>query len=255
MSQKSFLVINIILSCVIFLPNFSSFGQTNNKINAKIDSVKLIESKLINELNDIKQKMKDFENQLLNIEMQKYKETGYISKVKMEASLREEPKTTSKLIKIIPKGSEVTLLSYSNDFWKVVYEGKYGYLYFRMFDNDEIMLNMIEEAKRRQEEEKMKAEQAKKEEREKEKERIKAQQSEQLAKRRSELIKKYGKVTGEKILKGLILLGMTTEMVKDSWGEPKNINRSVGCWGVHEQWRYGSKYLYFENGKLKSWQD
>jgi hypothetical protein len=52
-----------------------------------------------------------------------------------------------------------------------------------------------------------------------------------------------------------IRLGMTTEQVKLSWGQPSDVNRSVGSWGVHEQWIYSSHYLYFENNILSSWQD
>lgn len=54
-----------------------------------------------------------------------------------------------------------------------------------------------------------------------------------------------------------ITLGMTAEVVRASWGRPSDINRSVGSWGVHEQWVYRlpSRYLYFENGILTSWQD
>jgi sRNA-binding protein len=50
-------------------------------------------------------------------------------------------------------------------------------------------------------------------------------------------------------------LGMTKEQVIFSWGKPEQINRSVGSWGVHEQWVYGGTYLYFENDVLISWQD
>ena len=39
-----------------------------------------------------------------------------------------------------------------------------------------------------------------------------------------------------------------------SWGKPRNINRSIGKWGVHEQWVYPNRYLYFENGILTSLQ-
>lgn len=58
---------------------------------------------------------------------------------------------------------------------------------------------------------------------------------------------------------GEIKLGMTDEMVRASWGDPDDINRSVGSWGVHEQWvyprsSYDDDYLYFENGILTSWQ-
>jgi len=61
------------------------------------------------------------------------------------------------------------------------------------------------------------------------------------------------------IAAGKIVLGMTQTMVQASWGPPSDINRSVGPWGVHEQWVYGdfpySQYLYFENGVLSSWQE
>ncbi len=50
-------------------------------------------------------------------------------------------------------------------------------------------------------------------------------------------------------------IGQTTTVVRRNMGSPDDINRSVGRWGVHEQWVYGNKYLYFENGILTSWQD
>jgi len=59
-----------------------------------------------------------------------------------------------------------------------------------------------------------------------------------------------------------LALGMTAEMARASWGSPSKINRSVGSWGVHEQWVYNAltryhspRYIYFENGTLTSWQD
>jgi len=44
-----------------------------------------------------------------------------------------------------------------------------------------------------------------------------------------------------------------------AWGAPRDRNPSVGAWGTHEQWVYGSlsspKYFYFEDDALTSWQD
>lgn len=64
------------------------------------------------------------------------------------------------------------------------------------------------------------------------------------------------------ILSGQITIGMTKEQVFASWGKPWRIHKSVGSWGIHEQWRYGHYfssgsviyYLHFENGILTSWQ-
>jgi hypothetical protein len=58
------------------------------------------------------------------------------------------------------------------------------------------------------------------------------------------------------ILENKIRIGMTAEQVTLSWGKPRTINRSVGAWGVHEQWIYGGgTNLYFENDRLTSFQD
>lgn len=74
--------------------------------------------------------------------------------------------------------------------------------------------------------------------------------------RLKKFVQKYGNSMGPLIAKRVIRLGMTKAMVIDSWGQPQDINRTVGSWGVHEQWVYGnSTYVYFENGKLTSWQD
>ncbi|MDP2603499.1 MAG: hypothetical protein Q8S00_13040 [Deltaproteobacteria bacterium] len=59
----------------------------------------------------------------------------------------------------------------------------------------------------------------------------------------------------KKILERKVEIGMTAEQVTLSWGKPQRVNRTVGGWGSHEQWIYGSTYLYFENDKLTSFQE
>ena len=74
----------------------------------------------------------------------------------------------------------------------------------------------------------------------------------------NKLSAKYGKYYAKLIAEGKVVRGMTKEMCKESWGEPDDINVSIGSWGRHEQWVYGeihSSYLYFENGKLTAIQD
>lgn len=69
------------------------------------------------------------------------------------------------------------------------------------------------------------------------------------------------------IFNGDILIGMTREQVVASRGRPYDINKTTGSWGVHEQWvmfygdipfddpkGWGYYYIYFENGKVTSWQ-
>lgn len=77
-------------------------------------------------------------------------------------------------------------------------------------------------------------------------------------KRAFELYKKYDWEKNFCLLAAMrqIQIGMTDEMCRVSWGTPEDINKTVGSWGVHEQWVYGSGYyVYFENGILTSWQN
>ncbi len=57
------------------------------------------------------------------------------------------------------------------------------------------------------------------------------------------------------ITEGTIIVGMTQEQTITSIAKPYKINKTVGAWGVHEQWLYyGDLYVYFENGALTSYQ-
>ena len=68
-------------------------------------------------------------------------------------------------------------------------------------------------------------------------------------------LKKFGKLTYEKLKKGNYWKGMTKEMARISLGDPNSDNKSVGSWGVHNQWVYDYINLYFENGKLQQKDD
>lgn len=60
------------------------------------------------------------------------------------------------------------------------------------------------------------------------------------------------------IVRGTIRIGMSAEQVLASWGRPRDINRSVYSFGVHEQWVYSphqNRYVYLEDGIVTSWSD
>ena len=59
----------------------------------------------------------------------------------------------------------------------------------------------------------------------------------------------------ELIAKGKVHIGMTKEQAIAAWGNPGDINRTTSSFGVHEQWVYGSSYLYFEDGILTTVQN
>lgn len=84
----------------------------------------------------------------------------------------------------------------------------------------------------------------------KNKEDLKSKKDEKLA------ISKYGAKIYNQLKEGYYWIGMNKDMAIISLGNPNYINRTVGSWGVHEQWVYDNNfYIYFENGKLTSYQD
>lgn len=52
-----------------------------------------------------------------------------------------------------------------------------------------------------------------------------------------------------------VMIGMTKEECKLSWGEPKDINQTIFENKQSEQWVYSDNYLYFNNGILSAIQD
>ena len=84
------------------------------------------------------------------------------------------------------------------------------------------------------------------------------QQAEAEARERAECAKRNELPPAEVALvaKQQIQLGMSRAALLCSWGQPNRDNRTVGSWGVHEQFVYEyGRYVYVENGKVTSWQD
>lgn len=65
----------------------------------------------------------------------------------------------------------------------------------------------------------------------------------------------WSEETKQAILSRKVFVGMTKEQARASWGEAYKVNKTITRWGVHEQWVYGSSYLYFDNDILTSIQN
>lgn len=71
---------------------------------------------------------------------------------------------------------------------------------------------------------------------------------------------KYNMAMRDVVYENKIKIGMTKEESILSWNYPDDINKTTGSFGVLEQWiyrgsNYDNTYVYFENGRLKSWQN
>ena len=67
------------------------------------------------------------------------------------------------------------------------------------------------------------------------------------------LSEKYGADLGLKIYQHKVWKGITSEMARDSWGKPVQINRMYVDTSVDEEWIYTKSYLYFRDGVLIEW--
>lgn len=71
--------------------------------------------------------------------------------------------------------------------------------------------------------------------------------------RLSTLLSRYDPHTAKSICERKIWKGMNTDMVIDSWGNPKKINREIVSDNIKEEWHYTKSWLYFENDILVNW--
>jgi len=67
------------------------------------------------------------------------------------------------------------------------------------------------------------------------------------------LTMKYGSTLGKSLYQHKIWKGATEEMARDSWGKPKQINRTYVDQSVEEEWIYTKKWLYFRDGVVIEW--
>ncbi len=67
------------------------------------------------------------------------------------------------------------------------------------------------------------------------------------------LVNKYGDDLGKRLYQHKVWKGVSSDMARDSWGKPKQINRMYVDQSVEEEWIYSKKYLYFRDGVLIDW--
>lgn len=68
----------------------------------------------------------------------------------------------------------------------------------------------------------------------------------------NEKINKYGYTYGRDILEGVVRIGMTFDMVIESWGRPDDVSEYVTAYGNYVTYRYGFGTVTFMNGKVNT---
>jgi hypothetical protein len=165
---------------------------------------------------------------------------GTTATVKNATRLFKDKDDLTSVIMVIPGESVVDVLAADTVFLNVDYEGNKGYIYARHADliksevpagnNDKTVYERKETAVNSA---------------------IPAERT--ITTRYDYLINKYGRSLAGKINDGKIWKGMRSEMVKDSWGSPKKINRLISNNVVREDWYYNNTRLLFQNSVLVEW--
>jgi hypothetical protein len=223
-------------------------AQTDDIVKSQLDSLSKRKVNLENELRLVTQEI-SVKSKLL-MELQN-KEPGKILIIKSSKEigvLDSKSIENGKRIFAIKKNEEFTLLSYENDFYFVDFKGLKGYVYYVGIN----AINGVEDFKgywnKKNDERREIAKQTESAE-------LRNQRERERNQREQELIVRFGQLNATRILSNRIWIGMTDGMAQESIGSPDNVNRSNYSTGTQEQWVYKNRYLYFENGVLKSWQD
>jgi hypothetical protein len=138
------------------------------------------------------------------------------------------------VIIVIPAGSVVNVLETDSIYFKILYEDDQGFIVKR----DAVITNTPVENKPAQVQDNAKQNDD--------------QSGSGRGNRFAYLEYKYGKNMAALLIAGKIWKGMSSDMVKDSWGSPLKINRVIGD-VVKEEWIYKNSWLFIESDRLIDW--
>lgn len=172
-----------------------------------------------------------------------YQNNGITAEIKSSTRLFKDKDDLTSVMVVIPADSVVSLIGSDDTFLHVAYHGMEGYIYSRHAEvKSPVAVTSPDPKPMRQE---MSEDQQVSSQR--------PVQQRQKISRYQFLEGKYGSSLAKRLYSGKIWKGMTPEMVKDSWGSPKKINRVINGNNVREEWIYNSTWLYIQNDVLVKW--
>lgn len=232
-----------IFTLIILLVSFNVFSQ-----ETEISDLEKLKQNLTSDINKLNDSLKKVELQIAVLKSKEIKkmvsDSTLISSAREGAYIKKSSNVMGEIITKLTEKKEVVLLDYYDGYFGICTDSICGYMSEMWIEKNEKVYEFIKVKKQEQKELKRLEYERK----------LKLKEAE-YAKLEKEYIKKYGQKTYDKLKQGYYWIGMNREMATISLGSPKDINRTVGSWGVHEQWVYDDTYLYFENGKLTSYQN
>lgn len=233
-----------------FLLSFLSVCFALDFVNAQSESLSDLQLKKV----DFQQHIKSLGDSIVLTDkkiakLNSKKALSEVQNTKIEAlivrggKIKDAPTPIGNIIETLEEERNVFIVNYVDDYFKICDDQLCGYVSTLWIANSPEIAKYIEDKEFLASE--IKLENASRN--------AKANEV-QNKKREDVLIKKLGAKTYNSLKEGNFWLGMTSEMAIVAFGSPNEINETVGSWGKHEQWVYNNIYLYFENGKLTSYQ-
>lgn len=225
-----------IVFSILLINTFQTFAQQTEI--SKLEKQKIEIQKNINLLNDSIIKI---DSEIKKLKQNRYNKVAYDTtaikiNIRKGGKLRDKPDAYSDAILELSADEEAYVYDFENNYFKVCLGSYCGYVSDLWVEINPSINKFVKNKEAINYEKYLE------------------QKKSELSTYEYSLLKKYGKDTYNKLKKGLYWIGMTKEMAKISLGNPKDINKTVGSWGVHEQWVYNNLFLYFENNKLTSYQ-
>lgn len=166
---------------------------------------------------------------------------GTTAKIINATRLFKDKDDLTSVIMVLPVGSVVNVLSSDSTFMRVEYEGNTGFIYSQHAEIDKTPVSgsrsetpAIENYRDNPST-------------------LSRPAANTRAGRYEYLENKYGQSLAGRIYSGKIWKGMRAEMVKDSWGSPRKINKIISNSVVKEEWYYNNTVLFFQNNTLVNW--
>jgi hypothetical protein len=250
---------------VLFLTiGIGAFAQEAIDFKSKIELLNREISALENQKSGIEKEidrlLKERNGLVAQQQKNKINSEGYLGIIKEnKVPMFEDTISYSKVVKTLSIGDSVTVIGYRDNKLFIDYSGFFGYVHPLFLKEDSLITNFValenEQADIRNNLKRMELEDSRKQAAESKRKAIQLRQQE-LAQDRIKKIKSvYPEEIAQKIISRKIWIGMTSKMAVLSIGSPEKINRTVTGNGTNEQWVYGSRYLYFDNGILTAYQD
>lgn len=139
-------ILSIILPFTVFVN--TCFSQDSNYLSKRLDSLKGEQSRLLNILDRVNAAIIKTENQITALTLNNEKGVSDFRKVsiltKSEMPFRKSPILIGSASDFIPEGSNIEVIGYENDFLKVIFNKKIGYVSSLQFINYEDVKNQVD---------------------------------------------------------------------------------------------------------------